>query len=78
MTLQFISCKSFAVITPVTAKTPMGTIATVLESIPVISFGMTHSRMVTMKVAHTTHIRQPRCTSPVMWRSIVFFVKGKK
>ena len=78
MTLQFISCISFAVITPVTAKIAIGIIETVLVSIPVTFFGITHRRIVTMKVMITTHIRHPRCTSPSIFRWIVFCVNGKK
>ena len=78
MTLQLISCISFAVITPVTAKIAIGIIETVLVSIPVMSFGITHKRIVIMKVMITTHIRHPRCTSPSIFRWIVFCVKGKK
>ena len=35
ITLQLIDCRSFAVITPVSANTPKGIMATVLESMPV-------------------------------------------
>ena len=77
MTAQSISFKSLAVMTPVTAKIPIGIMATVLESIPVYSFGITQSRMVTMNVRQTTHMRQPRAILPSMFSSMVFCVKGK-
>ena len=78
MTLQFISCISLAVMTPVIAKTAIGIMETVLVSIPVTFFGITHRRIVTMKVMITTHIRHPRCTSPSIFKWIVFCVNGKK
>ena len=59
ITLQLIDCRSLAVITPVAAKTPIGTKATVLASIPVNSLGSSHKRIVMTKVLLTTHIRQP-------------------
>ena len=59
MTLQFIFCRSFDVITPVRANIPIGIIATVLVSIPVMLFGIIQSKMVMMNVAITTHMRHP-------------------
>ena len=59
MTLQLISCRSLPVLTPVTAKKTIGIMATVFESIPVISLGINHKRMVRINVPDTTHILHP-------------------
>ena len=77
MTLQLISCKSLPVMTPVMAKIPIGTMATVLESMPVILPGMSQRRMVRMNVPLTTHMRHPLCMCPLISNSMVFCVKGK-
>ena len=70
-------CKSLAVITPVQANTAMGSMATVLALMPTC-FPNTQSRMVRIMVTATTLVRQLCFTSPSIFSSMVFWVKGKK
>ena len=65
ITLQLIDCRSFAVITPVSANTPNGIMATVLESMPV-TLSSTQNKTVTINVTATTTVRQLCFTSPSM------------
>ena len=75
ITLQSTDCRSFPVITPVMANTPIGISATVFASTPVI-LSNSHMSTVTPKVMDTTFIRQPWCTVPFISSSIVFLENG--
>ena len=77
ITLQLISCRSFALTTPVKANTDMGNMATVLAPTPV-NLSNIHSKTVIQKVTAITGVRHPRCISPSICRSISFFLNGKK
>ena len=77
ITLQLISSRSRALITPVNANTTIGIMATVLEPTPV-QRSQIQSNTVTMNVPATTMVRQLCCTSPSISSCMVFFLNGKK
>ena len=72
ITDQSISCRSFAVMTLVMANTAIGSMATVFALMPNRFLPATHRKIVRIKVAATTTVRQLCETSPLMSSCIVF------
>ena len=71
ITPQSMSCKSFAVITPVKAKIAIGNMATVLALTP-NCLPQTHMMIVNKKVSATTQVRQFHSPPPSILISMVF------